>query len=46
MGNQLMVVDQGNLIGSLEPIRYLPICDDENVSVFRKELFKCPQAKS
>ena len=41
MGNQLMVIDKCNLIGSLEPIGYLTIRDDENVPVFRKELFKC-----
>ena len=46
MGNQLMVIDQGNSIGSLEPIGHLTIRDDENMAVFRKELFKCPQAKS
>ena len=40
-----MVIHQGNLIGGLEPIGYLTIRDDENMPVFRKELFKCPQAK-
>lgn len=40
-----MVIYQRNLIGSLKPIGHLTICDDEDVAVFRKELFKCTQAK-
>ena len=41
-----MVIDQGGLIRRLEPIRHLAIRNDENVPMFRKELFKCAQAKS
>ena len=46
MGNQLMMIDQGNLIGCFIPIGYLTIRDYENVPVIRKKFFKRAQAKS
>ncbi len=41
-----MMINQGDLIRSLKPIRHLAIRNNENVPMFRKELFKCAQAKS
>ena len=41
-----MVIDQGDLIGSLEPFGHLTIGDDVDVPMRRKEFFKGSQAES
>ena len=46
MGNELMVINQSDVIGSLKPIGHLPIRHDVDVTVLRKKFFKCAQTEA
>ena len=44
--NELMVINQSDVIGSLKPIGHLPISHDVDVAVLRKKFFKCAQTEA